>query len=125
MPLKVILAATGAENISLEAISAALKQDGHQVQLAFDRALFNDAQYFSIPWLARLLDVKDAVVRQIVAARPDLLCVSVFADTPSRSWQRVSIAGRSTTPSRIFGSKRTAESFATRRGPTRASTIFR
>src|SRR6185503_4748005 len=30
--------------------------------------------------LARLLDVKDAVVRQIVEAKPDLLCVSVFAD---------------------------------------------
>jgi radical SAM superfamily enzyme YgiQ (UPF0313 family) len=80
MPLKVVLAAMGAENISLEAISAALKHEGHQVQLAFDRALFNDAQYFSIPWLARLLDVKDAVVRQVVEARPDLLCVSVFAD---------------------------------------------
>jgi radical SAM superfamily enzyme YgiQ (UPF0313 family) len=80
MPLKVVMAAMGAENISLEAISAALKRDGHQVQLAFDRALFNDGQYFSIPWLARLFDVKDAVVRQIVAARPDLLCVSVFAD---------------------------------------------
>lgn len=80
MPLKVVMAAMGAENISLEAISAALKADGHLVQLAFDRALFNDGQYFSVPWLARLLDVKDAVVRQIVAARPDLLCVSVFAD---------------------------------------------
>lgn len=80
MPLNVVMAAMGAENISLEAISAALKRDGHRVQLAFDRALFNDGQYFSVPWLARLFDVKDAVVRQIVAARPDLLCVSVFAD---------------------------------------------
>jgi radical SAM superfamily enzyme YgiQ (UPF0313 family) len=80
MPLKVVLAATGAENISLEAISAMLKKDGHRVQLAFDRALFNDAQYFTIPWLARLLDVKDKVVDQIVEAAPDLLCVSVFAD---------------------------------------------
>jgi anaerobic magnesium-protoporphyrin IX monomethyl ester cyclase len=80
MALKVVLAAMGAENISLEAISAALKNDGHDVQLAFDRALFSDAQYFSIPWLARLLDVKSTVVRQIVAAKPDLLGVSVFAD---------------------------------------------
>lgn len=80
MPLKVVCAAMGAENISLEAISAVLKRDGHAVQLAFDRALFNDGQYFSVPWLARLLDVKDDVVRQVVAARPDLLCVSVFAD---------------------------------------------
>lgn len=80
MPLNVVLAATGAENISLEAISAMLKRDGHRVQLAFDRALFNDAQYFTVPWLARLLDVKDDVVRQIVAARPNLLCISVFAD---------------------------------------------
>ena len=80
MALKVVLAAMGAENISLEAISAMLKKEGHQVQLAFDRALFNDGQYFSIPWLARLLDVKDDVVRQVIEARPDLLCVSVFAD---------------------------------------------
>jgi radical SAM superfamily enzyme YgiQ (UPF0313 family) len=76
----VVLAAMGAENISLEAISAVLKNDGHEVQLAFDRALFRDAQYFSIPWLARLLDVKNQVVRQVVDAKPDLLCVSVFAD---------------------------------------------
>lgn len=80
MPLKIVLAAMGAENISLEAISAVLKQHGHHVQLAFDRSLFNDGQYFSIPWLARLLDVKDDVVRQVIAAKPDLLCVSVFAD---------------------------------------------
>src|SRR5437899_8760743 len=80
MALKVVLAAMGAENGSIEAISAALKRDGHLVQLAFDRALFNDAQYFSIPWLARLFDLKDAVVRQIIAAKPDVLCVSVFAD---------------------------------------------
>jgi radical SAM superfamily enzyme YgiQ (UPF0313 family) len=80
MPLKVVLAAMGAENISLEAISAALKQQGHQVQLAFDRALFNDAQYFTVPWLARWFDTRDAVVQQIIDARPDLLCVSVFAD---------------------------------------------
>ncbi len=80
MPLKVVLAAMGAENVSLEAISAALKGRGHAVQLAFDRALFNDAQYFPVPWLARLLDVKDRVVRQIVDAKPDLLGISVFAD---------------------------------------------
>ena len=80
MPLKVVLAAMGAENVSLEAISAALKGRGHEVQLAFDRALFNDAQYFPVPSLARLLDVKDRVVRQIVEAKPDLLGVSVFAD---------------------------------------------
>ena len=80
MPLKVVMAAMGAENISLEAISAMLKQQGHQVQLAFDRALFNDGQYFSVPWLARLLDVRAEVARQVIDARPDLLCVSVFAD---------------------------------------------
>jgi len=80
MPLNVMMAAMGAENISLEAISAVLKHDGHRVQLAFDRALFSDAQYFSVPWLARLLDVKSRVVQQVVDAKPDLLCVSVFAD---------------------------------------------
>ncbi|MFH1905648.1 MAG: hypothetical protein ABIK53_09045 [bacterium] len=38
--MKVTFIATGAENISLEALSAMLKKHGHQTHLAFDRALF-------------------------------------------------------------------------------------
>lgn len=78
---KVMFAAVGAENISIEALSAMLKKGGHTTALAFDRALFDDKQYFPVPRLARLFDRGQEVVREIVENRPDLLAFSVFADS--------------------------------------------
>lgn len=77
---KVMFAAVGAESISIEALSAMLKKGGHTTGLAFDRALFDDKQYFPVPRLARIFDRRKEVVREIVESRPDLLAFSVFAD---------------------------------------------
>ena len=47
--MKIIFPVMGAENISVAYLSTVLKKAGHSVQVAFDRALFDDKQYFSIP----------------------------------------------------------------------------
>ncbi|MBF0625448.1 MAG: cobalamin-dependent protein [Magnetococcales bacterium] len=78
--MKIMFVAMGSEIISISALSAVLKQRGHTVGLAFDRALFDDKQYFSIPFLARLFDDRRQVIRDILEFRPDLLAFSVFAD---------------------------------------------
>lgn len=78
--MKITFAAMGAENISLETLSAMLKQHGHKTTLAFDRSLFNDANYFPIPFLAKIFDSKRATIRKIIDSKPDLLAFSVFAD---------------------------------------------
>ncbi len=78
--MKVMFAAIGSEIVSIEALSAVLKQRGHRCGLAFDRGMFDDKQYFSIPFLARLFDDRRRVVRDILDYHPDLLAFSVFAD---------------------------------------------
>ncbi len=78
--MKVIFPVMGAENISVSYLSAALKKAGHTVQVAFDRALFDDKQYFSVSWLARIFSEKERMIRAILQAKPDILAMSVFAD---------------------------------------------
>ncbi len=48
--IRITFVAMGAENVSLEYLSAVLKEKGHEVSLAFDRALFDDKAYFPIPF---------------------------------------------------------------------------
>jgi hypothetical protein len=63
----------GWENISLQALSAVLKSHDHEVHLVYDQALFDDKNYLSIPWLAKLLDQKDLVLQRIIELQPDLV----------------------------------------------------
>ncbi|MCU0666216.1 MAG: B12-binding domain-containing radical SAM protein [Candidatus Omnitrophica bacterium] len=70
----------GAESLSLEAISAFVKRHGHTVNLVFDPALFDDVNYFKIPWLHRILDDRKALVKKIIDSKPDVLGFSVFTD---------------------------------------------
>lgn len=70
----------GAESISVCYLSTALKKAGHTVQVAFDRALFDDKQYFSIDFLHRLFDKKQKMIDEIIKAKPDVLAFSVFTD---------------------------------------------
>ncbi|OGX15658.1 MAG: hypothetical protein A2166_02695 [Omnitrophica WOR_2 bacterium RBG_13_41_10] len=78
--MKVIFVAMGSEIISLEALSAMLKKYGHQTQLAFDRALFDDKQYITVPFLAKIFDQKKEVIKKILESNPGLIGFSVFAD---------------------------------------------
>lgn len=78
--MKVMFAAVGSEIVSIEALSAILKKHGHQSTLAFDRGMFDDKQYFSVPFLARIFDDRKQVTRDILDYKPDLLAFSVFAD---------------------------------------------
>lgn len=77
--MRVTFVAMGCENISLEYLSASLKQEGHEVNLAYDPALFDDKNYFYKPFLAKVFDQRERVVRQVIAQNPDLVGISVFA----------------------------------------------
>ena len=56
------------------------KSLGHSVKVAFDRALFDDKQYFSIEFLAKLFDKKQQVIEGIIKEKPDVIALSVFSD---------------------------------------------
>jgi len=79
--VKIMFAAMGSEVISLESLSAVLKQHGYTCRLAFDRGLFDDKQYFSIPFLARLFNDRAQVLKEIRDFKPDILAFSVMTDT--------------------------------------------
>ncbi len=75
--MKIVFVAIGWENISLQALSAMLKKHGHDVELVYDQALFDDKNYLCIKWLARLLDQKAKVLQRIIELQPDLVGFSV------------------------------------------------
>ena len=78
--MKFMFVCMGAENLAAEQLSAILKQKGHEVDLAFDPALFDDKVYFYIPWLHKLLDEKKLVIKKIIDAKPDIIGFTVFTD---------------------------------------------
>lgn len=78
--MKIMFVAVGSEIISIEALSAMLKKHGHECALAFDRGMFDDKQYFSVPFLSKMFDDSKQVIRDIVKYKPDLLAFSVFVD---------------------------------------------
>lgn len=78
--MKFMFVCMGAENLAAEQLSAILKEKGHEVDLAFDPALFDDKTYFYIPLLNRFLNERDEVVEKIISARPDVIGFTVFTD---------------------------------------------
>ncbi|HIA31866.1 MAG TPA: B12-binding domain-containing radical SAM protein [Nitrospinaceae bacterium] len=78
--MKIIFPVMGAENISVAVMATLCKDLGHSVKVAFDRALFDDKQYFSIDFLANLFDKKKQVIEEIIKEKPDVLALSVFSD---------------------------------------------
>lgn len=82
--MKCVFVAMGAENPSIEALSAMLKKHGHQTALAYDQALFDDKNYLSKPRIAKFFDHRNIVLAQVLKAKPDLVAFSVM--TPTYSW---------------------------------------
>jgi radical SAM superfamily enzyme YgiQ (UPF0313 family) len=78
--MKIIFPVMGAENISVSYLSTALKNRGYTVKVAFDRALFDDKQYFSVQLLNKIFTQKKRVINEIIKEKPNVLAISVFAD---------------------------------------------
>ncbi|MBI4405740.1 MAG: cobalamin B12-binding domain-containing protein [Deltaproteobacteria bacterium] len=72
--------AMGADNVSVEVLSAALKNAGHETILGFDRALFGDLMYYTIAPLYRLFSTKKRLVRKVLDFQPDVIAFSVIVD---------------------------------------------
>ena len=77
---RVVFFAMGADNVSVEVLSQAVKHRGHQSLLAFDRALFGDLMYYTIPWLRDCFSRKKELIRKTLEFKPDLLAFSVIVD---------------------------------------------
>jgi radical SAM superfamily enzyme YgiQ (UPF0313 family) len=78
--VKVVMVAMGAQNVSLEILSAVLKQHGHQTELVFDRAMFDDKQYMTVGFLKRLFSDRKYIEKQLREMDADLFAFNVFTD---------------------------------------------
>ncbi len=79
--MRVTFVMMGWENLSVQYISSYLKQQGHEVRLAYDQSLFDDKNYLCMPVLARVLNQGNNVVKQAIDTQPDLICFSAMSVT--------------------------------------------
>jgi radical SAM superfamily enzyme YgiQ (UPF0313 family) len=81
---KVAFPVIGAENLSVQALSANLKKHGHDTYMVFDPALFDDKNFLCYSWMEKLFCQRSKVVKQILEQAPDLVAFSVM--TPTFQW---------------------------------------
>ncbi len=79
--MRVTFVALGWEQLGVSLLSAIAKQHGHQVDLAFSAALFNDRYNLSIPALASYFDDRKDVLSAIKRQNPDVLAFSALTGT--------------------------------------------
>jgi len=72
----------GREHLGIEYLSAVAKRAGHGVSLAMDPGLFglND-NVFYIPFLEKIFDQRQLVLRKVEKSNPDLVAFSVYTGT--------------------------------------------
>lgn len=71
----------GWENISIEYLSAFLKQHNHKVSLAYEQSLFDDKNYLCIPLFEKLFRQEGNIIKQIIDTKPDLVAFSLMTVT--------------------------------------------
>ncbi len=78
--MKVVFVYMGAVNLGIEYLSGMLKKHGHDTDLVFDPALFDDKRYFHSPFLSRIFNQEKKVIQNILFAKPDLIAFSTITD---------------------------------------------
>lgn len=90
------------EHISIEYLSAVLKQAGHQTEVFFDPRLFNDSSYH-VPRLAKWFDMEEMVVEEICRSNIDLLCFSAVTDNYASALRVAARVKKATGIRTVFG----------------------
>ncbi len=76
--MKILFFAKGHESLAIEALSAMLKQAGHEVSLLFDPGLDSVLGFLDLAWLRQKNDQRH--IRFIDAFQPDLICFSALTN---------------------------------------------
>ena len=79
--MHITFVALGWEQLAISLLSAIVKQQGHEVALAFSPALFRDRYNFNIPSLASFFDDRQAVLASIEKQKPDVIAFSTLTST--------------------------------------------
>jgi len=76
--MRILFYCCGSENLGVEALSAYLKDAGHEIELLFDPQLGNNF-YFNMPWLNTLIG-KKSLLKKAKAFQPELIAVSFLTN---------------------------------------------
>jgi len=76
--VRVTFVALGWEQLGISLLSSIVKQQGHQVGLAFSPALFNDRYNLNIPFLTVFFDDRKDIIATIQRQKPDVLAFSAL-----------------------------------------------
>jgi len=74
--MRITFVAISYENLGISQLSATARLAGHDVNLAFTPALFNDRLHISLPSLARCFDETCLILEKIEMQQPDVLAFS-------------------------------------------------
>lgn len=77
--MRILFVCPGFENLGIECLSAVLKQEGHNVELAFDPRLFK-TYWLESDFLAKCFDFSKIILNKVKCFKPELICFSVFSD---------------------------------------------
>src|SRR5512137_761616 len=77
--MHVAFISSACETLSIQYLSAALKQAGHTCSLCFDPQLFNDT-FLYYKRLHKFFDYTQDVVEELKSLKPDLVAFSVVSD---------------------------------------------
>ncbi|MGE0268697.1 MAG: radical SAM protein [Candidatus Omnitrophota bacterium] len=77
--MKVTFVYTEDESLGLQYLSGILKKHGHQTELIFDPALFND-NILPIKPLSKFFNFEDQIVEDIIDSKPDIIGFSLLTD---------------------------------------------
>lgn len=77
--MHIVFISSACETLSIEYLSAALKNAGHTCSLCFDPQLFNDT-FLYYKTLHKLFDYTEDVVEEVRRHKPDLVAFSVVSD---------------------------------------------
>jgi anaerobic magnesium-protoporphyrin IX monomethyl ester cyclase len=79
--MKVTFVAIGAEQLAISLLSGIAKREGYEVSLAYSASLFHDRWNLEIPWLGKLFDDTDKILKKIDDEKPDVLVFSTLTAT--------------------------------------------
>lgn len=75
--MKIVFVAVGVESLAIEFLSSYLKKQGHEVEIVFDPTVFATEAIHNTK-LAKKLDIKKEIIKQIIEKKPDFVGFSIF-----------------------------------------------
>lgn len=75
--MKIVFVGIAVESLAIEFLSSYIKAHGHQSELVFDPVSFS-TEVISFAKISHFFDIREAVVKQILEKKPDLVGFSVF-----------------------------------------------